>query len=332
MRLFRVAEENMAPSWTYSDSFDKFEKSEANINVAVNASEVVDESVLTDECDKISRCAANGETYYYNNTWDNSSVSHLKEYALACGMDLEKFKSVDVAAIAVESSAKEMVKTASTDVKEEVSTESALSKSWKDPFNLEERSDTSHMDADNWEEVRPAANLKDKPKMAGIIPIRADESYDLNIDSKLAANQNSISNPNAIEELASSTLADNGARLKQEAKNREDAKLTDHAQWEQGKIDAMVQRDIIPHGSVFPTESLTAHTGIGSLASEKIANINADNIPEFTLGETLSVKQDERRASIQREEVKDDWEQPNKSSGRSISDDFGAALNKALNK
>lgn len=329
MKLFRVSEENAAPEWTYaSNSLDQYEKEDA-----INADQLncvdksyVNEEILSQECNKIEQCASSGNKYYYNAGWKDSHISHLKEYALACGMNLKKFCGVSPILVAKDSG-NSMTRTASTAVNQKL--QDALG----DPFHFEKLSDTSHMDKSDWEKVNGASKLSDKPSMKGFNAIRGSEDYSINVDVSLANNQNSITKPNAIEELANrdDSILDNGVRLCNEAKAREAGRKSEHATWEKEIVDSMVHKNIIPKGHVYQTGSGVANTGMQSKASQ-MANIDEKDIPEFTQGEKLAQSALDRKESIQRKKEAKEWDSDGSSSYRSISEDFSKSLAAKLGK
>ena len=96
----------------------------------------------------------------------------------------------------------------------------------------------------------------------------------------------------------------------------------------------MVGKDIIPTGSVFPTESLNANTGLNNPSSQGgiYSKFDLASIPDQTVGEKIASQNKEYKESIQRPKTQDDWEKPCKQSYRSISDSFGQELAALLNK
>ena len=328
MSILRVADEKSIPWFMTEEQKSSVQAEEVE---SINIAEEVDEAVLAQECDRIEACSSNGKPYHYNANWDAGVVRHLREYAIACGMDLEKFRGFDPSGIQKESAAEEsMVRTAST----KSSATAALKGVWKDPFRIDERSDTSHMNAANWEQVKKAEVLDPASIMTGtIIPLGGGENYFLNSDVNPASNQNSITNPDAIKQLAESKKLDNGERLKQQAKAKEEQKKQEHATWQKEKIAAMANGDIIPKGTVFPTETLNAHTGLnhapihGGVYSSK-----KQSMPAKTEGEKIAENNAARKASIQRPKETDNWQKPCKQSSRFISDVFASSLAKQLNK
>lgn len=330
MRLFRVSEEKAAPNWTFaSASLDQYEKTDYIDADQVNLTDAndVDEKTLCNECSKIELCASNGEQYYCNASWKAEHVSHLKEYALACGLDAKLFKKADASGIEkISKTSAPQIKTASAK-RQEITLETV----WKDPFNIEKNSNTSHMDKANWEQVTKASVMGDAPKMSGINPIRGSENYQTNSDTPLAINQNSILNPEALDKLSDRNDAefDNGIRLRQEAKSREVARAEAVVQWEKDKMSEMKYKNMLPEGKVFQTASAVANTGLKSKASQ-MANIDKNNIPELTSGEQLKTRQEERKASIQRPKGDETRSGDGRSEYLGISSDFAKSLKKKL--
>ncbi len=290
-------------------------------------SEDVSEVVIAEECDKIEKLA--NQEYYINIDWDSSIKSHLKEYATACGVSkiIEakmEVKEVEESKTIVAAKKENLIKTASSVL------------NIGDAFRLDEKIKAAERKYEDWQEVKNAKSLKDRPSIgAGIVPIRGGENTHIHNEPRFAINQNSLANPNQIEELINSTELDTGARLAQEKAQREETKIANKKEWEQGKINAMPKLDIVSKGAVFPTETLNANPGTNSALSKRIANnFDPATVEDKTAGEMLKSTREERRAGIQREDRSDkSWEQIGEiKSARSISDSFTDSLKKALSK
>ena len=302
--------------------------------------EAVDDTVLAFECDKIEKCASTNTPYFYNKTWNTEHVTSLKEYALACGLDTKMIKAAEYKELAKEerivtASASVAVPEVKTETKE---TKTAFKIDLGDPFHIEDRSNTDHMNKKDWQVNTSSQKLQMGPVMTGgIIPVRGGENYLLHNTQKLATNQNSIANPKVIEELVNSDKLDTGARLAQEREAKATQKIAEKKQWEQDVIDAMPHRAIVAHGKVFPTEALNAQPGLASPASQRIVNnYNPDNVADKTVGEQLKEKNQVRADSIRRPKEENKWEEDKKAdlkaSVRGISDGFTESLKKALGK
>jgi hypothetical protein len=323
MNILRVADEQSIPWFMTEEQKPSIPTEEVE---EINVSEEVDELVLAQECDRIEACSSNGKPYHYNSNWDDGVVRHLREYAIACGMDLSKFKGFNPVDIQRESASDTMVRTAQAAAPSEETQN--LRGVWKDPFRIDERSDTSHMEPANWEQVKKQDNLSEPSLFTGdVIAIGGGENYFENSDVNPAPNQNSITNPDAIKEFAESETPDNGERLKQQAKDKEEQKKANHTEWQQDKADEMSGGDIIPKGTVFPTESLNAHTGLNHEPVQGgVYGSGKQTLPDLTEGEKIAKHNKEYKASIQRPKENDDWEKPCKQSSRQISDDFASSL------
>ena len=337
MKIFRVAEEKVAPTWAFgSESLDNYREQEA-INLErlnVTPTQEVSEITLLTECEQIEKCASSGKTYHYNSAWKPSHISHLKEYAIACGMDISKFKGVNPEAVIQDN--KEVVKSACDSRNIKMAAVDTGKLDLGDPFHLDERSDTSHMEKAKWQEVKKQINMKDAPVMMGssIIPIRGGEDYNANTYVKAnAKNQNSIADPDAIKKLADSEAEDNGVKIKRQLKEKEEAKKIAHMEWQKQIVDAMEHKDIVPHGSVFPTESMNAQSGLNSPSSKMgvYAKFNPDSIPEKTSGEMIKEKNATYRKSINPRSEKAKLEfVPSHQASRVISDTFAEELKKYI--
>ena len=203
-----------------------------------------------------------------------------------------------------------------------------------DPFHIEERSNTSHMDKKDWQVIERQTNLGEVPSIlsGSIKPLRGSESQYINSDPKIAVNQNTIRNPDAIQTLAESEKLDNGQRLRNERLARETEKKTATKDWEQGIISSMTKNNIVPKGNVFPTESLVANNGLSSPSSQMgvYAKFDKNDIPELTAGEKLRLSNEERKKSIQREDGTKTEFKISKAETRGVSDSFTEALKKHL--
>ena len=327
MKISRMASEKQVPDWAFGlkdndveqDFIDNVYINEKDISRMANCS--FDDDRIVIERNIIEKRFASGQPYFYNKEWSDEVKSMLKEYALACNMSMDKFKAV--ASKTIEASSSSMVKTAQTEVKENIFV--------MDPFKLDiEEKDIKG----DWEKISGAEKLTDKPSMmsGAIKGVRGGENYNTNSDINPAINQNSISNPNAIEQLADSEIEDNGVRLARERKERELAKQAKIREWEQGKMDAMENSDILPKGKVFPTEVMNAQPGLNTPSSQMgvYAKFDEGSIPEKTQGELIAEANEARRKAIQGEDKPKSEFVMSKASVRSISDSFSESLKKNL--
>lgn len=336
MKIFRVAEEKVAPSWAFGNkSLDDYQEKEMvdleRLNVT--PSQNVTEETLLAECKHIELCASSGKTYHYNSTWSDSHISHLKEYASVCG--LTSVKGIDPKVviedrtqITQEAQNSRNIKVASVALPDQKKIDLG------DPFHLEERSDISHMEKTKWQEVKKQANMKEVPVMlnGNIIPIRGGEDYFKNSDIKAnAKNQNSIADPDTIKNLAEGTKEDNGMMLKRLQKEKEEMKKQTHASWQKDIVDSMEYKEIVPRGKVFPTESMNAQSGLNSPSSKMgvYAKFDPENIPSKTQGELIKEQNEaeHKRINPRAEKAKYEFEMSHQAN-RKISDVFSEQLKK----
>lgn len=334
MKINRMALENNIPDWAFgSNSEDEAQKDFID-NAYIDQRDIdrisnceFDEDRMVTERNIIEKRTASGLPYYYNQSWQADVKSDLKEYALACNMNMSKFQGITSRKIEA-STHKPMIKTAQTKAQ---SQDSDLM--LKDPFHLDVERENVKSD---WEKISPESKLADKPSMmAGIVKgIRGGEDYFSNSDINLASNQNSITNPDAIDQLIESSVEDNGVRLSRERKEKELAKEAKNKEWENEKIASMKHIDIIPKGNVFPTEVMNAQPGLNTPSSQMgvFAKFDKDSIAEKTQGEKIAEVNEARRKFIRGEDKPKYDFRINKAQVRSISDDFGDALKKSLKK
>lgn len=337
MKIFRVAEEKVAPSWAFgSKSLDTYEEKEA-INLErlnITPPQEVSEATLLTECKQIEVCASSGKTYHYNAAWTTSHVSHLKEYALACGMDASKFKGVDPQSVIRDQDVVVKQASDSRNIKLAAVDNGKLKIDLGDPFHLEERSDTSHMEKAKWQEVKKQAQMKDAPVMlsGNIIPIRGGEDYFKNTNANAnAKNQNSIADPDAIRKMAEGKEEDSGERIRRQLKEKEEAKKQAHMEWQKDIVKAMEHKDIVPKGVVFPTESLNAQPGLNRPSGSMgvYSKFDPASIPDKTAGEMIREQNaaERKRINPRTEKVKTEFERSHQSA-RSISETFAEELKK----
>lgn len=300
------------------------ESSEVN---PLQSNEVTDQ-VISDECDKIEICASNGTDYFLNSEWKPEHIEQVKEYAIASGLDNKK--------IIMAKYKPKQVKLAS--VSKEISEEepTAPKATW-DALNVNKK--IAHYEnvikKSNWEVNKKASVLKEEPNICGgIKSIRGGESTLINSNPKLANNQNSINNPNAISQLLAEKDQDTGILLAKLNKDKQDSIIQSKANWEQEKIDAMKFANILPKGRVFATQTYNANTGISnSPQCTAYSDKDFKDLPELTEGEKIKSSNSDNLAKMQRTKVEDkEWNTAKASSRYNINDDFTNSLYKKLRK
>lgn len=315
-----MAKEAKMPEWAFTNKeinefADKGAVSIEDMDRVAKMTDLISDDDMVLEKDRIDKCASSNSSYFYNMSWPNKAKSELKEYAMACGMDMDKFKAVELSKFVHKAASFEapMVKTAS-----------AICLS--DPFKIDENISNAHEKSKWSPELKGASKLSDKPSMNGIVPIRGGEDCNANSESKVAPGQNSISNPGAIQALAESVEEDTGARLRRENEEKVNQRRVDHDGWEKEKIEAMEMKNILPNRSVFPTESMNAQPGI------KGEVFDFDSVPEQTDGEKIKQANVDRKEAIRgKEKSKHDFISE-RSPVRGISDTFAEELKKHMSE
>jgi len=322
MKINRMSEDKSAPSWFFDkiDDNSDFSKEYISPDKAEKLSVAsVNDNDLVSQRDEIEKCAKEGKPYHYNSKWNEQVKSELKEYALACGMDMNKFKAVRPENLEnIVSTHKE------ANMKNEEKQDSKIS--LKDPFKIDEMNKRT-VAKENWEEIKKAKSLNDKPSMESrVIPVRGGEDITKNSNPKTAKGQNSILDPNAIKKMIESKTEDTGAKLKREKKEKEVSRKNNHEEWQKEKIEAMSGKEIIPNRKVFPTEVLNAQSGIRG----EVFDFNG--IPDKTDGEKFKDAQVERKKNIRGEEKQKHEFNLQAETKANVSDSFAEELKKYLKK
>lgn len=335
MKLSRVAQETSLPEWLLPTIDTAEEKTdEALVRLNLSKADEVDDGVLAQECDCIEQCAASKQPYYVNAEWRNKDKEHLHEFAMVCGLSRDLFR---------EGTETQIQSNASNEEDEELVKLAASATAPKDtldigdPFKLDQLGEMDHMNPTNWEDVKKSEILDDKPVLAqgNIVPIRGGDEYEKHPVHVPPMGQNSIVNPDAIEQAANSDELDTGVRLRNEKAQKEAAKKQAHVDWQDDLVGRMKKLDIVPKGSVFPTEMLHAQSGLNTPSSSEMgvyAQHDPNDIPDKTPGEQLKDKATAHREAIQRPKQDNDWERPSREASRSISETFADALKDALGK
>ena len=347
-----MSSEQSLPEWFVGKDADVETKRIASVDYErINrvASGNLSEDDIVAEREEIEKCASSKEIYYSNVAWGKKTKTSLKEYASICNVD---YKEVSVP-IQVEASVeeKQYIKTASSRFNTErtaavdektQSIAEDLKSVMSDPFKLaaisDERATTPRRE--DWEKITPQQKLSEKPTMmtGNIIPIGGGEDYNKSPEPKLAVNQNSITNPNAIGEFAESDTKDTGEYLREQAENRKKEIQQSNKEWEDSKVDelkdALKGSNMTGRGSVFLTEALDAQPGLNTPSSQMgvYADFSKDDIPDKTQGEQLHEQAEARRQSIQRGDKEAHEFELNKAPTADISDIFTEALKKELGK
>jgi len=343
MKVNKMSSEKSLPTWVLSmDENSAPKESTEDIfkmaEVAKSIPETLSDEILVSERERIDKCASCEDTYYYSDKWDTGDVSKLKEYASVCGLDNERFQAINpdefVKAEIEKSASSKILRVASETVLENQPDDPFAGLKLTDPFHLEDEVEENAQE--NWEEVKSASVLADRPSMMtnAVVPIGGGEDYLANSDVPLAKNQNSIVNPDAIGKLAKSETEDTGARLAREAKERQEEAIKRHQTWEEDKINAMEHNKDLPKGTVFPTEVMNAQPGLNNPSSQMgvYAKFDKDSIPEKTIGESLAGRNEDRRKEIQGTDKEHHEFGLQAEATRTISDPFVDALKKSLGK
>ena len=321
MKINRMAEENKAPSWAF-ESQESQSQMDSKILLSKDVERLISlpvkgdlsEDQLVEERDVIEKCASSNKKYFYNVGWGDNIVNALKEYASVCGIDLKSLQPLSfdyISNIKRLSSNDSIIKTASSE----------KSNLTVDAFKIDEKINALDKEESNWQEVRPSIKLNNKPSLISntVRSLRGGEDYLANSIPQTARGQNSILDPNAIDNYVKDSKEDVGDKIIRENKQKMDQYKNRKAEWEKEIIEGNNSIvDMGSRGKVFVTESMNVQSGI------KGDVFNYDVMPEKTVGETIKDINEERQKN-----KKHTFETKGQSSA-SISDDFTESLKKYL--
>ena len=286
----------------------------------------INEDSIVEERDRIEKCASGNKVYFYNSNWDNDSISQLKEYATVCKCKISGINPDGEDFLKKANEIEKMHKEASTTVKEPSPLSAVM-----DPFNLDRDIDTSYLDKNkSWDKLSPESKMS-KPtassKQHSIISAAGSDDYFKNVHLTTRRGQNSVTNPNAIDSIINDKSEDVGLRLRNARKEQEIGRKSEIIATEKKIIQDGKDMGFgsIPHGKVKLTEAMNAQPGI---KNKDLYNLDAKQ----TDGEKLAKKNEQRKASIQREVQKDErlWDKPQSQATHEISDVFTKTLAEKL--
>ena len=313
-RIYPHSAGNAPQQWFRRDQSLPNELSDQEIVRIASFPADLDEAGLVDACDAIEACAQTNTVYRYSSRWSPATIGYLKEFASVTGAKIE---AIDPRSNAIQSHAavaKGMTKTASVISPEVKAAQELLG----DPFA--------------YREPVKASDIKmDKVMLGASAVINHSGGEDMIGTERRTPSipgQNSLLNPNAIKQLAESKNDDNGVRLRAEAKARSEnyskqQKLADQEKVAAAEKSAQEVPGSLSRGSVI----LAGSDNIASLHTGRL--YQKEDLPDLTPGEELRLKNQQRKASIQRPRQQREYGDGTEAR-RAISADFAEALKKAL--
>jgi hypothetical protein len=282
----------------------------------------LDENGLTEELDRLEKCAAGQRIYFYRTDWDADARSQIREYAGVCRCRTQGVDPSDL-------------KTAGADATGAPPSEAAGKTDMElgDPFGFIEKleklaAQEAAAESDGPEDRLPVklAQPDITLKPGAVVGIKGGEDYFIHSHLRIAPGQNSVTNPNAIEELAKSK--DSRQSLRQQAKGRQDEIEHDKKQWQE---KAAEDAKFDGYGKMFGSRSIRLSEA--SPAQGIIMGHRRSSLPEKTAGEKIKSQNQARQDSILRspEGGREDWDQERPEARATISDLFAASLEQNLN-
>lgn len=334
-KLFKNANSEQFPAWADADSQAKDIASKISPDDWQRmSSPSIDDDQLIQELDLIEQKAASGEMYVYNVCWGQEAVSSIREYATIHGCD-----AIGVNPDSIEVKAYFAVGSGGLSKSAVIEDEKSNQLPFEviDAFRFDEKGDLSHMDKKDWEKITPEEKMgtPDVIRMSSDSVVRLGScTEDNNLSPHMAQRrgQNSVLNPEAIEETIKSDVEDTGERLKRENKERSEERAVERKSWEREAVKKAEDLGYgsLSLGSIKPATGMHAHSGIKDEPFPK-----AEKLPEKTRGEKLKDVNDERKASIQRSKEDDrSWAgtEQQRQTTADVSDTFAQSLKEQLNK
>lgn len=331
-RIYKTTNSESIPEWVDAQNETKQRMGEITAEdwKRISASNLDDEKLVV-EFDAIEKCASSKKPYFYNSNWDNTSTNTLKEFAYVnqCqaipvnveDKEVKAYLAVNLSSLEKTASAAPVAKTSEK--------KPIIPFELIDAFHLDEKGNTDFLKKTDWEKVTTSAKLTENSRLSSGIK-RLDggiENHNISPHLNIKPGQNSVTRPEAIDEL-SKGAEDSGERLKRENAERKEERNVAHKEWEK---EAMVKAEgfgSLSFNTIKKTEASYCNPGIKDNPVR-----NAKEIPDKTDGEMLKEKQQARKASIQRASSEDkSWDslENQYQSTHVINDSFSEILKEKL--
>ncbi len=319
-KIFTIANETTTPEW-FINQPAKFAGSQADADRIAGLPAALPEDAFTSELDTIEKCATSQTAYFYNASWDAEVTGRLQEFASAYNVKAIAANPADPLVQAAKTQTTEVVKTAS------VATAKIQPIAMTDPFQLESKGNMDHMTKAAWQQPTSEAKvINPNIFMNSGAVIRMSGNEDTRVHSHLKAipGQNSVTNPNALQDLAEQV--DTGVRLRQEAKDRTEQRQASGKTWETEVAQAGKVAGAAAKSNIIPAAAAPA-------SGKAFGSLHLDEVPAKTTGEQLKSQSDARRSGIQRSvDTEHAWDGLQGTTKAKVGDLLLAGLEAGLNK
>ena len=330
----------MADHENITSTFEQVESSILNTwhdGVEPKVAKSLDDVGLSDEMDKIEKCASSGSNYAYNPDWTPEQLSQIREYAAVVGF---KGKMCPVTHEVHSTNSNKQQTLGENIVVNQPKVSADLSMAVGDPFHLTDLKDEAKQ-TDNWEKISFEKKLASVPDITSnpgsIVPIRGEFEYEKQQTLKVRRGENSLASPDAIGSFANEI--DTGERLRQENANALNERKAAKTAWQKEAVQTAknIGPGALPRGKVFMTGSIPEKPMQSGLdlkqASEELSGMKTvPDLPDLTDGEKLREANANRKDNIQRKSQSDDWQKVKGSTRPSLDDAFANALESQLLK
>ena len=275
---------------------------------------------------EIERCVEKGERFFVHENLDSTVRSELNEYAEAVGLSTRNIKEI---------SDRQQQSYAAVEALASVNQTAAEVKRPEPVFDIgpAEITDPAHFARNtDWEESKGVSKMGNRPDPnSSVVPIRGADSVET---SRVVGNrrgENSMAAPDAIEQLVKSEEKSGREKIRSANEERKSEILFDKTNWEAQAVSGMSEAEL-PRAGVLRTESpLPQNHSETSKYENSISQEGREGAPEQTMGETISERNAQKRADIQRSKKNDkEWNQPKSSVPTKVSDLFYEDLERRL--
>ena len=330
--IFKNANEQTPPTWwNKTASLDlplpSDAISEEEVRRVASLPLDLDDKALGKELDIIEARGNTKEVYHYSSSWNEEVKNTIKEYCLVSNCTAVEIDPKDENLLAFASlTKKEMVKTASTMVKEPTET-------LKDSFLIDtpfiEKNDKSVQEG--LKGLAKARSGIPSVEAKGVTISRASSSIDddnAGIGMRSTSGRNVIQDPNSIGRSVNSHDEDVGVRLRRERSELVEARKVAKKAQQRELVKEMNKAGYgaTDSGNFRLTEAASVQGGISRKLNQEL--------PEFTKGEEIVAKRKEKESfqASKKAEAKKQWNYLKGSAKPNISDSLASALKTELGK
>jgi len=323
MRIQKNSDIGTAPDWFLSAGVDDNDVK----NAAGVAQDMTREDVIAAKTE-IDRCAEAGDNFFVHEDLDSSVKDELNEYAQVAGLSSDDIKQV--------TATQQEAYTAVNDLSSINQEQEAVPTS--DPlFDISptEPTDPGVFSQNNdWDNKTVVSKMEQRPDPdSSVVPIRGADSVETSRIVGTRPGENSLVDPNAIGDLDKSEAQSTRQQIVSGNEERRADIAFDKMNWEAEAISGLSESEAVRDGIRRTESPVSQNHSSASQYANTISPEGRADMPDQTMGETLSERNSQKRAEIQRsKEDGREWDDPQSSVPEKVSDVFSDTLEKLLNK